>query len=98
MDRVSCPLHTSFKQVGHAQLFSDFAQVIGALLYFWVEVLEMTFKRCNFREPSQDFILNAVREIRVRFFVTQVFEGKNGDALVGNGDIRRRRGKLLRDS
>ena len=40
--RVAGFLHAAFQDLRHAQLLRDFSRLSGALLYFWVEVREIT--------------------------------------------------------
>ena len=53
----------------------------GALLYFCVEVREMTLSAAIFGQPHQDFILNSVGEISGLLVAAQILEWENGDAF-----------------
>ena len=82
MHGISRPLHAAFEQVGYAELLADLPQVVGRAFVFLGGSPRDDFERSDFRQPGEDFILNAVGEIRIRFFVAQIFERKDGDALI----------------
>ena len=67
-------LHTSFENVATPSCCDTVFRSSGLLLYFAVEVREMTFKSAMLAELGQDFILNAVGEISGTLFIAQIFE------------------------
>ncbi len=83
---IGCPLHAAFEQVGHAKLLSDFAQVaLRAGLILHHAGAADHFQLSDFCEIRQNFILHAVGEESVLFFVAHVFKRQNRNALFRNG-------------
>ena len=77
-------LHTALEYMRYAKLFPDLAQVTrdSGLVLHYAGAADH-FQICDFGEVGQDFILHAIREKRVRFFLAQIFKGKNCDAFSG---------------
>ena len=75
-------LHTTFKQMRHAERLADFAQVAGDTAF----VLHCRRPANDFQigDPSeigQDFVLHAIGEEGVLLVYAQILEGKNRDTL-----------------
>ena len=55
----------------------------GALLKCWVDVREITFKIGDFRQPRQDFVLHAFREIGVVWSSLRLSNGRTAIDFCG---------------
>src|SRR3954471_13919514 len=83
-------LDASFQKVGDAELLPDLTRVarISALIKIRrraTDYLELGDQR----KVGSDFILHASREIGVLFFVTEIVERQNRDALFGDSRWRK---------
>ena len=81
VNRVRDLLHTAFQQIGYAQLIANFTQIIRCAFVFPGRSARNDFQRRDFRQAREDFILNTLGKVGIRFVVAQVFEGKHGNAL-----------------
>ena len=81
-------LYAALKDVGRAQLFADVAQIIRRALIFLRRRARDYFEGSNLRQARQNFVLNTLGKISIRFVVAQIIERQNGNALAR--DINRR--------
>ena len=87
---VRCALHAALDQVRHAELLSDFAQIaLRASFVLHHGCATDHLQVGDFCQIGQNFILHTVGEEGVLFFVAQVFERQNGDALLKNSSCPR---------
>src|SRR4030095_6898847 len=71
-------LDTALQQMGNAQLFPYFAQIVRSAFVFLRRSARDDLQRSDLGQSRQDFVLNAVCEIGVRFVVAQILERKDG--------------------
>ena len=69
MNRVRDLLHTAFQQIGHAQLIANFMQIIRSAFVFPGRSARNDLQRRDFRQARQDFILNTLGKVGIRFVV-----------------------------
>ena len=67
-------LHAAFENVGHAKLFPDLGKVIRRAFEMLRRCARDYFEIRDFRQPCQDFILNAFREVSVVRIAASIFE------------------------
>src|SRR6266566_2320435 len=79
---ISSPLHAAFEHSGHAELASYCLQVFRRAFIFGCRFSRDNLQVADASEFRQDFILNAVGKICVRFFFAQVLEWENSDAFL----------------
>src|SRR6266496_3278280 len=80
---ITRTLHTALEHVSDAKLLCDFLQVASdaALVLHHTRSADY-FQVRDFREVSQNFVLDAASKKRIGFFFAQVFERKHRNAFV----------------
>src|SRR6202011_3910105 len=78
-------LDAAFEYISNAELagyLGKFSRGIISILHHACSADH--FNPGDFREVGQDFVLDSIREKRIRLVVAQVFEGQDGNALFRN--------------
>ncbi len=72
----------------HAKLLADLAQIARrSLLYCMMDsAAEITFRSAILARSRQDFILDAVGKVSIRFVFAQVFKRQDGDRFTFDGN------------
>ena len=82
-------LHAAFKHMGDAKLLADFAHVaLGSASVLHYAGAADHFQIGHFRQISQDLALHSIGEIGAPFFLAEIIEGENGDALLRDRNWR----------
>jgi hypothetical protein len=71
---VAALLHASFQNVGDPKLLGDFGQVFRRAFVLLRRSARDHLQIRDLGQAGQDFLLNAVGKVRVRFVLTPVFE------------------------
>src|SRR5262245_2792109 len=74
-------LDAAFEDMFDVQFLGDLTQIIGSALVFLSRGARDNLQVSDLREPGQNFVLDAVGEVGVRFFIAQILEGKNRNRL-----------------
>ena len=74
----------AFQNVGHAKLFPDLGKVIRRAFEMLRRCARDHFEIRDFRQPCQDFILNAFREVSVVRIAASIFERQDRDRFFLN--------------
>ena len=79
---VAGALHAAFEHMRNAEFLGDLAKVAHrGILILHHTCATNYFQVGNSGEIRKDFVLNAVCEVGVLFFIAKIFKGKNGDAF-----------------
>ena len=84
-DVIIRALHASFKNMGHAQGFSDVTQTAlcpGPILHRRCPTDHLKIR--DLCEHGENLVLDAVCEISVLLVRTEIFEWQDSNALLGN--------------
>src|SRR5260370_23442507 len=74
---------TSFNDVPDAERIRDLGQISGSARRVTADRASANhFQVCDFRERTEDVILDAVRQKRVLFVITEISEWEHGDTLL----------------
>src|SRR5437016_1861989 len=66
---IACFAHRDFENVGHAKLSSDFRNVFRGTLESLGRGARDDLEIADPREPGQDFLLNSISKVNVRFIL-----------------------------
>ena len=82
--------HTAFQDVGNSKLLRDLANVLGRVFETLRRRARDHFQIANAREAGEDFLLDTVGKISVRFIFAQIFKRQDGDRFAQNRRARLR--------
>ena len=81
-------LHAAFENVRDSKLTGDLRQITGPRGILLRRSVRDDLHRTNFRESSQNLILNARGKIGIGFIFAEIFKWQNRDAFLGCGQTR----------
>src|SRR6266478_2302145 len=83
-DLISRTLYTAFQNVRHAELLSDFEQVIRRAFETLRGSARNYLQISDLRQSREYFFLNTIGKVGVVRIVAQIFEWENGDRFCYN--------------
>ena len=77
-------LHAALEDVRYPELAGDLREIVRRTFEMLRRSAGDDFQVRNFRQPGQDFVLDALREVSVRFVFAAVFKRQDGDRFFRN--------------